>query len=517
MTQAQALDVMKLGHNVFLTGEPGAGKTYVLNQFVDYLHEHDIEAGVTASTGIAATHIGGMTIHSWSGIGIASDLADEQISKLITSSSLKGRFKFTRVLIIDEISMLDGARLDLLNRILKRARNSDKPFGGIQVVLCGDLFQLPPINRDSPLPDFPHLSDAWHELHLMVCYLDEQHRAEDDTLLSLLRSIRSAEDHESVYDVLGPRINSGTSSDKDVTRLYTHNTNVDKLNAERLKQLDAKGKTYLMRSDGQDRYIKTLVKSCQAPERLELKLGAQVICVTNSPANGYVNGSRGEVVDFDDVDDAPIVKLQSGREVTMQRNDWTVEDGDSALATISQYPLRLAWAITVHKSQGMSLDEAEIDLSKAFAPGMGYVALSRVRHLDGLYLRGINNQALHVAPQIAEFDPKLREQSGIVLDSLLGIDAKQLKKMHEAVKTNLSQPYADYDKKLFARLKSWRTEMAKAEGKPPYMILGDKTLMALAAEKPATTSQLKSIHGIGDVKLKAYGADLNRLISNTLF
>jgi len=273
----------------------------------------------------------------------------------------------------------------------------------------------------------------------------------------------------------------------------------------------------MMRSEGQKQYIANLVKSCQAPEILELKIGAQVICVTNSPANGYVNGSRGQVVEFDDADGSPIIKLQSGREITMKRNDWTVEDGDKSLAKISQYPLRLAWAITVHKSQGMSLDEAEVDLSKAFAPGMGYVALSRVTHLDGLYLRGINNQALFVSPQVAEFDPVIRQQSQIVLDSLLGIKNKQLVDMQKRVRSNLSQPYANYDKDLFNKLKSWRAEIASELSKPAYTVLNDKTLIALAAEKPATKTALKNIYGIGPAKIDQYGDQILKIINNRLF
>jgi|AntRauTorckE6833_2_1112554.scaffolds.fasta_scaffold00345_20 ATP-dependent exoDNAse (exonuclease V) alpha subunit len=517
MTQQQVLDVLKLGHNVFLTGEPGSGKTYTLNQFIDYLHSHDIEVGITASTGIAATHINGMTIHSWSGIGIDDDMSDRDIDKLVSSSSYKNRFKFTRVLIIDEISMLNGARLELINRVLKRSRSSDKPFGGIQLVLCGDLFQLPPITKDRNEPDFPHRSATWRELGLQICYLAEQHRAEDDTLLSLLRSIRSNDDHQSVYDILGPRVDQVKDINSDITRLFTHNKNVDKLNNERLKQLSSGTKQFMMRSEGQQQYIDSLVKGCQAPEQLELKIGAQVICVTNSPANGYVNGSRGEVVEFDDADGSPIIKLHSGRRITMERHEWTVDDGDKTLAKITQYPLRLAWAITVHKSQGMSLDEAEVDLSKAFAPGMGYVALSRVTHLDGLYLRGINNQALIVSPDVAMFDPQLRELSQIVLDSLLGIDDKKLKNMQKRVRDNLSQPYASYDKNMYKRLKAWRSEQASADSKPAYTVLGDKTLIALSAEKPTSRSALKNIYGIGPAKIDSYGDELLKIINNSLF
>ena len=190
MKQSEALDILKMGHNVFLTGEPGAGKTHVLNTFIGYLKQHQIPVGITASTGIAATHIGGMTIHSWSGIGIKDEITDTHMEKLLARGPLVKRFATTRVLIIDEVSMLHGKRLDLVNQVCKAFKKSDKPFGGLQVVLTGDLFQLPPVTRDGGDVDFVFKSRAWEELNLKICYLKEQHRQDDDQLLSILDSIR---------------------------------------------------------------------------------------------------------------------------------------------------------------------------------------------------------------------------------------------------------------------------------------------------------------------------------------
>lgn len=512
MTQEQALNVMKLGHNVFLTGEPGAGKTHTLNTFIDYCHRHNIGIGVTASTGIAATHIGGMTVHSWSGIGIKDVLSQDDLDRLAKKAQLKSRFKRTRVLIVDEVSMLDGARLDMLNQVCKQLKKSDKPFGGLQVILCGDLFQLPPVNRGSNALDFPFLSDAWHELNLKICYLEEQHRTEDDTLLSLLRGIRTNRDPESVAEALELRMNQDTHDD--ITRLFTHNRNVDELNYQKLSRIDGESNTFTMDETGPEQYVESLKKSCLAPQRLELKVGAQVICTANSPANGYVNGSRGEVIDFGL--GKPVVRLQNGKTVTMERHSWKIEDGERTLASVSQFPLRLAWAITVHKSQGMSLDEAEIDLSKAFTPGMGYVALSRVRHMDGLVLRGLNNVALMVSQEVSEFDQRLKAQSQAVIQGLERLEPKKLGDMHRSIRTNLAQDYAEYDKDLFEKLRSWRAERAVQESIPAYRVLPDKALIALSAEKPSKTSQLQGIHGFGKVKTEKYGDDVQRIINQSL-
>lgn len=509
MTQKEALDILKLGHSAFLTGAPGAGKTHVLNQFIDHLHAHDVSVGITASTGIAATHIGGSTIHSWSGIGIKDDIDDGGLAKIASRSSHKSRLKFARVLIIDEISMLDGARLDLINRLLKIATNSEKPFGGVQVVMTGDLFQLPPVSKGEP--DFPHLSRAWRELNPVICYLSEQYRTEDPELLDILGAMRAQDLEEAHFSALSER-QTEEYSDESITKLYTHNRDVDSINSRMLEGIEDEPRYFSMRAHGREQLAEALIKGCLAPEQLVLKVGAEVMFVANRPANGYFNGTRGVVLGYDE-DDRPVVKVHAtNQEVVVDRASWAVNDGPKTLAEIVQFPLRLAWAITVHKSQGMSLDAAEIDLSKAFTPGMGYVALSRVRSLDGLRLKGLNNMAMRVHPGVAEFDQQLKERSAHAVDSLSQIPKTKLKKAHKYVISNLALPYAEYDKDLFEALKKWRTAQAKQQSVPPYMVLSDKSLYALAAEKPETLSQLTAVPGIGAAKRDQYAADLLGLV-----
>lgn len=502
---------MKLGHNVFLTGEPGSGKTHTLNQFIEYCRTHHIGIGITASTGIAATHIGGMTIHSWSGMGINDDLSEEQLERLGTRAQLKSRFKRTRVLIIDEVSMLDGARLDLINRICRRFKHSEKPFGGLQIILCGDLFQLPPINRGRGQADFIHTSSSWNELNLKICYLSEQYRQDLDTgMLELLRSIRTQELDTELQQRLHERLEE-ENNDPDLTRLYSHNFDVDSINNKRLASIDSDLKSFGMHTSGKTYFIQQLQKSCLAPEMLELKVGAQVLCVANNPELGYMNGTRGEIVGFES--GKPLVLLADGSTVTMERYTWKIEDGERTLAEISQYPLRLAWAITVHKSQGMSLDSAEIDLSRAFTPGMGYVALSRLRTLEGLYLRGLNEMALTVSPEIKQFDEYLYAQSRKVTENLATFPRKKLDEIHQHIRTNLASDYAEYDKELFAALKNWRTEQARTEKVPPYRVFDDKTLIALSAELPSNHNDLTLVPGIGPKKLDDYGDAVLGLIA----
>lgn len=409
MDQALALEVMLSGENVLLTGPAGAGKTYVLNEFIRAAKKEKKVVAVTATTGLAATHLGGNTIHSWSGIGV-----HDELPKHFYDNLLKGRIdtiQATDILVIDEISMLHDYRLDMVNEVAKKVRKDDRPFGGIQVILCGDFFQLPPVNReDSRMGGFVVHSNAWQELKPVICYLDEQHRQDDDTFLEVLNALRAGDVRRRHAEALIARVD-GADHTTEMTELHTVNVDVDRINETKLGSIDTEGYEYLMETTGKEGYVEALKRSCLAQERLVLKLGAFVMCIKNSPDKKYVNGSLGTIIGFEDVTHYPIVELRSGKTLTIGFDTWELRDGNKKRASISQIPLRLAWAITVHKSQGMTLDEARIDLRKAFVEGMGYVALSRVRRLENLHLIGINRMALKVSDDALAIDQQLRAQS----------------------------------------------------------------------------------------------------------
>ncbi len=514
MKQSEALDILKMGHNVFLTGPPGAGKTYVLNKFIAYLKKHQIGVGITASTGIAATHIGGMTIHSWSGIGIRDELTDETLEKLATKSPLVKRLSSTKVLIIDEISMLHGKRLDLVNQICKHLKKSEKPFGGMQVVLTGDLFQLPPVTRGArgKEVDFVFKSKAWEELRLKVCYLEEQHRQNDNELLSILNKIRTNTAGLEEIDLLQTR--QIDEQETNATRLYTHNADVDSINEHRLSELNEDEVLFTAVTKGRASAVETLISTCLAPQNLVLKLGAEIMTVANNPAQHFVNGSRGTVVGFDEETEAPIIKLHdSNRNITLERNTWAIHEGDRVVAEFAQYPLRLAWAITIHKSQGMSLDEAEVDLGRSFEPGMGYVALSRVRSLDGLVLRGINEMAMMVHPEVLIFDELLLANSKAVGSALSKLSSDTVDSHHDTVRTKLSPAELVYDDELFDALREWRGSTARKKKIPAYMVFDDKTLKTIAGTKPKNIEELVAIKGLGPKKTDNYGKEILDIIN----
>ncbi len=431
MTQDEALDLLKLGQNVYLTGPAGSGKTYLLNKYIDYLKKNKIEVGITASTGIAATHINGMTIHSWSGIGIKNRLNEHDIEELKKKLYLRTRIKSARVLIIDEISMLHGFRLDMVDIVCRALKDIDSPFGGLQIVMCGDFFQLPPVTR-GPEEDgsFATSSQIWQQMDLKVCYLEEQYRQSDSGFLKVLNEIRGNKVTGDTVDLLMERYNAQIQGLENPTKLYTHNIDVDAINTLELAKIKADPEMFDMSSSGKKELVDLLTKSCLAPARLVLKIGAIVMFVKNNYDKGYVNGTLGEVIGFDE-SQYPIVKTVGGKKIIADPVNWAIEDEGTVKAQITQVPLRLAWAITVHKSQGMSLDAALIDLSKSFVEGMGYVALSRVRDLSGLKLVGINQMALKVNQEVLALDEILKnksEKDRIMLASLSKKDKEKLQK-----------------------------------------------------------------------------------------
>ncbi len=426
MTQNEALEILKLGHNVYLTGSAGSGKTYLLNKYVGFLKSAGASIGITASTGIAASHIGGVTIHSWAGIGIKDRLSKGDLSDLRRNNRVHHRLAKAAVLIIDEISMLDAKRLDLADIVCRRLREDDRPFGGLQVVLCGDFFQLPPVNRGPGKTDFAPASAAWQELDLKVCYLTEQHRQTDDGFLKVLNDIRSGLANDETKKILASRQDREPAGDVFATKLYSHNFNVDAVNDFHLAQIDEESRVYPMSGYGSHRLIADLKKSCLAKEDLELKEGAAVMFVKNNFEEGYTNGTLGTVVGFDEGSGYPVVRIKSGRKIIASPVSWAYELDGEVIAVIRQVPLRLAWAITIHKSQGMSLDAAEIDLSRSFERGMGYVALSRVRSLSGIKLLGLNDLAIRVNEEILRLDQDLMAQSETLAAQMRAADGAEI-------------------------------------------------------------------------------------------
>lgn len=426
MDQETALAILKSGRNVFLTGSAGAGKTYVLNKYIAYLKARKMRVAITASTGIAATHMNGMTIHSWSGMGVKDNLLPRDLKNMKEKKYLKDNLENAQVLILDEISMLHSNQLDMVNRILQYFKDSEDAFGGIQVVFSGDFFQLPPIGKshETNREKFAFMAPAWVQANLAVCYITEQHRQADNELNVILNEIRNgrptmeavAQLHEAKHNQL---------AGQHYTKLFTHNVDVDRINMEELVKLPGESVPYIAKTKGNEKLLETLKKSVLTEEFLNLKKGARVMFVKNNYEKTYMNGTMGEISGFSD-EGFPIVLTHTGRYITAEPEDWSIEDDKGrTLASFTQVPLRLAWAITVHKSQGMTLDSAEIDLGKTFEKGQGYVALSRLKDMKGLQLIDFNETALAVDGLVAKADKRFQELSAEVEHS---VDPEKLKR-----------------------------------------------------------------------------------------
>ena len=550
MRQSSALDILKTGQNVFLTGSAGSGKTYTLNQYINYLRARRVPVAVTASTGIAATHMNGTTIHSWSGIGIKDELSERDLTNLARKQFLADRLKETAVLIIDEISMLHAKQLNLVNEVLKHVRKKDAPFGGIQVVVAGDFFQLPPIGSkgESNRDKFAFMSEAWLDAKFHICYLSEQHRqvsaaAEggldlDDILNQIRRQEVSFEAIHALENTFDQNV------DIKRTRLYTHNLNVNKINDKELADLDGEMRRFEATSEGESKLVDTLKKTVRTQDELILKVGAKVMFIKNNNELGVSNGTMGELIGFaavkvddqkakekakndakadmadsdeeaialededsdqeitskaDDKKKAktkdkpsstqkmPVVRLNSGREVVAEPEEWIIEDetGD-VLASYEQVPLCLAWAITVHKSQGMTLDAAEIDLSRTFELGQGYVALSRLKSLEGLKLLGMNTMSLQLDPLARGADKRFLELSAEADANYAMLDEKSMQQSHDkfVLKSGGTTSQSVID--AYASLQKRRRELDKSQQDKKQKLgnqVADKSEATLLATK----------------------------------
>ncbi|RUM73669.1 MAG: helicase, partial [Sulfurovum sp.] len=412
MKQTTALNILKSGKNVFITGSAGTGKTYLLNLYTQYLKEHRVYPTIVAPTGIAASHLGGQTIHSFFALGIRESIDEGYVESLMEKKYLKTRFSKLKLLIIDEISMVSPALFSSMDLVLRGFKGLDAPFGGVQVVISGDFFQLPPVSKEPKDKRFAWQSPSWKALELQTCYLEEKFRQDDNRLIEVLDDIRSGDISDKTNKALKARMDVNLSSESKITQLYTHNADVDRINLAELDKLEGEEKLFVYESKGSAKNIDKIFKSSLVLEELRLKKGALVIFIKNSPEGEYVNGTTGIVQSFSPIDKMPIVITTDGKKIKLEREEWSLEnDSGKVTVTVTQVPLRLAWAITIHKSQGMTLDAAQIDLSKTFEVGQGYVALSRIKSIEGLSLLGLNPMALRVDPLILHIDDRIKMAS----------------------------------------------------------------------------------------------------------
>lgn len=395
--QKDVVNHFKSGRNLFVTGGAGSGKSHLLSFFKKHYGEFGFE--VTATTGIAAVNVGGSTIHSWSGIGLANIPPAQIVANLLSPkmSRVRKRIRKAKTLAIDEVSMMSAEVLEILNYVFCAVRDNELPMGGIQILFFGDFLQLPPINRDGKA-GFCFNSEIWKSLNLETVLLNDSFRQHDDPqFIKILNNLRFGIIDEDDREQLMLRTTIKDESKIKPTILTTHNAKVEKINEEHLRSIGGEEVIYEAKYFGSPDRIEFLKKNCMASKALKLKVGAQVMMIKNTyQKDGIINGSLGIIKDFSSKKSFPIVEFENGVVLTISQEEWLIEKYDEEKqemiieAGANQIPLILAWAITIHKSQGLTLDKISCDLQNAFSHGQVYVALSRARSLSGVFIESIN-------------------------------------------------------------------------------------------------------------------------------
>ena len=412
--QSDAYDRFRQGKNLFITGSGGTGKSAL----VRYIKRKHPLVAVTALTGCAAVLLecNAMTLHSWAGIGLGKDPIPKLVQKIKKARKYWMRWTCTRTLIIDEISMMSSELFEVIDQIGRQIRGVEKPFGGLQMLFVGDFFQLPPIHLDGELR-FCFESPVWQACVDRTIQLTEIIRQEDKTFQKILDKVRRGECDEEVATTLQGRVGLNATNDLDIkpTVLFSHNLQAQRINGIELRCLRAPVVTFA--AETRHVTIKTLSpRQIEAVTRnldrnsnydasLKLSEGAQVMLLANlSTECGLVNGSRGIIKSINATEKLVDVKFLNGVESSVGVHAWKYEDDDGNEIHRIQLPLKLAWASSIHKSQGSTLDYAEMDIGNSiFDFGQAYVALSRVRNLEGLFLLDFEPRRIMAHPKVIKF------------------------------------------------------------------------------------------------------------------
>jgi len=402
--------------NIFLTGSAGSGKSHIIKEW--RMKSASDEIPVLASTGAAAVLVGGRTFHSFFGLGILEGGIEATFERAIKDRRLAKRLKEVHTLLIDEISMISGQAFEAADRISRRILGQNQAFGGLRIVAVGDFSQLPPVARGGEARDWCFSTDSWRDCEFQVIELRINHRVKDSEFLQVLEKVRQGQISTEVKDFLNQRLDASQrlfkEADRDLSeapRLFPRRDQVDQFNQESLAALPGTLKKYqsiFMTGAAPEAQRKSassleaLRRNIPIKEELELKIACRVLFVQNDPQKRWVNGTRGKVKEMKD--DTIIVEKEGGRTVKVERVNFSLLDADGeVIAGILGFPLVLAYAVTIHKSQGMTLSSIFTDLRRLWEPGQAYVALSRLRSAEGLFLAGWEQRSILVDPEVLRF------------------------------------------------------------------------------------------------------------------
>ena len=535
MSQNRELDIArfiveKTDSNIFLTGKAGTGKTTFLKDVKKYTKKNHI---VLAPTGVAAVNAGAMTIHSFFQFGFGPYVKgiSEPEGNYMMRREKRELIKSLELIIIDEISMVRADVLDHINDELQRIRRNSEPFGGVQLLMIGDLQQLPPITPDNELEILkPHYdsmyffdSKSLRNSDYYCIELKSVYRQTDQRFIDILNRVRTGDVTHSDLDELNSHhvADFRPAQGDNYIQLVTHNRMADAINQREMAALSAD--TFMFDAKVTGTFPEDAFPTSR---QLEIKKGAQVMFVKNDPDKRFINGMLGEVEEVSDdsirvrlsgKDNIVKVEPTAWENIRYHMNEETHKIESTKIGSFMQYPIKPAWAITIHKSQGLTFDKAVIDAHEAFSPGQAYVALSRCRSLDGMVL-----------------SEKLTQRA-IITDSIVDEYMNGAVQDIDALARNINFEPFDYDRttkettvaknanghatvvntNVFDALKEWRTQVASVAGVSAYVVMYDRTLAELANALPERTSELDSIHGLGPVKIEKYGQALLDVIHSS--
>ena len=423
----QITDLIKKGENIFITGYAGTGKSYILNKL-----KKKFKIDVTSTTGLAAVNIQGQTIHSWAGVGICNKPVEQVIENILKRSALKKQIFNCKILAIDEISMLDAKTFDYIDTVLRQLKDESKPFGGIQVLFFGDFFQLPPVDKSS---GFCFESYCWHELNLNTVFLEKIYRQNDEAFINSLNNMRLNQLTEADLRLFRDREVDYNTNDSEILHIFSTNMEADNYNTKKFNSVESrvhrfksvdkihrkKTEIEVDKNNLNDKLSKfdmmtweTFDKSCKAPCGLELKKSCKVMLLKNLDfKKGLINGSCGTVLELEETKagDSILIKFDNGVEEVIAKHTFEAYRDGELIVSREQYPLRLAYGITIHKSQGMTLDKLVVDCSRIFECGQAYVALSRIKTLEGLFLKSFSPNKVSVSQPVVNFYQSLTTNS----------------------------------------------------------------------------------------------------------
>ena len=403
--------------NIFITGGAGTGKTYVLNQLKNHYED---KLHITSTTGVSAVNISGQTIHSWAGIGIANKPIEKTIKYIKHNKVLYKQILLAELLAIDEISMLDDNTFDYLNKVLKGVRENPAPFGGIQLILVGDFFQLGPINDEDNNPCFK--SESWKELNIYPITLKKVIRQTDVNFIKALNNIRKGKRYPEDLKLFYQREQScNNEEEQKILHIYANNKPADKHNSRCYEEIKGKPYTYdskdyfyeneeeprLLTPQSQlsayeNKIMTEFNKDCKAPIQLQLKKGCRVMLLKNINIRlGLVNGACGTVVELTET--SITVLFDNGRRERIAEAVFEFTKEGVKRVERHQYPLRLAYGITIHKSQGMTFDKLVVHFNNIRAYGQAYVALSRISNVSGLFIKEFDPNKIIANQDVIEF------------------------------------------------------------------------------------------------------------------